>query len=107
MSNDRPLFDDEELPSWLNNAGITGGGKDAPQQSSTDSNAETVGSSDNADINDLSWLDDPSGQAAPWMQDAAPVEPAASGETPSWMQNIKPTGGTGPFGALNPDDAAP
>src|SRR4051812_4993247 len=96
MSNDRPLFDDEELPSWLKNAGISGGQGNQPdssanaaQPSSTDANSS--GSSDD----DLSWLDDASAQfgsssndQAPWMADAAPVEPAApSGDLPSWMTN--------------------
>src|SRR5581483_6655436 len=74
MANDRPLFDDEDLPGWLKDAGITHGqGENAQPEPAPQA--------------DLPWLTDdmvePEAPALPtspedlppWMRDAAPAEP--------------------------------
>lgn len=64
MANDRPLFDDEDLPGWLTNAGITHAGKPSqPQPPDTQSGAPGQ----------------PGGTGAlPWQQSAAPLTGTAS-----------------------------
>ncbi len=95
MANDRPLFDDEELPAWMKNAGITSGGGET--EPSTGQPA--------ADDSDLSWLNElpqepsaastggatpwanqPTEGSAPWAQDIGATQPEASGDMPPWMQ---------------------
>ncbi|GEM_PF-1211468 len=83
MANDRPLFDDEDLPGWLKDAGITHGqGENAQPEPAPQA--------------DLPWLTDdmvePEAPALPtspedlppWMRDAAPAEPepAAPAQSP-------------------------
>ncbi len=125
MSN-RPLFDDEDLPAWLKNAGITygsGEGQAAPESS-------TPSASPGSD--DLSWLDEsvqstPGGalpfdanvpwdssdssmtdtiSAAPdWMKDlqASPASP----EPAPWMQSAVPEEDTSSTSASNREESLP
>lgn len=83
MANDRPLFDDEDLPGWLKDGGITHGQGDNAQP-------------EPASHADLPWLTDDvadtvepevpavptsPGDLPPWMRDSAPAEPSASSPT--------------------------
>src|SRR5258708_27346515 len=95
MASNRPLFDDEELPLWLKNGGITHAGQQPsrPQQSNSSAPAPTS-------ADDLSWLDGQPqaasavfGDVTPnnsgvWLDDAPSTEatPAPSDDLPPWMQ---------------------
>ncbi len=95
MASDRPLFDDEDLPAWLKNAGITyGGQQDQPASSaarpqSTDEPLAARGSSSGSAAFTAPVGGD---EELPWLQDVAPAEAAA---TPS---------SASPFGDINQED---
>src|SRR5258708_34740704 len=107
MSSDRPLFDDEELPAWMQKGGIE------PEASGD--------SSSTPDSDDLSWLDeaapdaDKPAQAAtsdndlPWLADAAPASSTPNAtptsDMPAWAQDPEGSG-LSPFD-LDKIEAAP
>src|SRR5260221_7797700 len=115
MASDRPLFDDEELPAWMRNAGITpGSGGDGEPGQPAQQAPQTPASGTPAD--DLSWLDEqPAAQDIPWMQDVTPGAPAsaapASNDLPPWMADVVPGGtATAPSAQYTPpwmQDVAP
>src|SRR5260221_111566 len=74
MANDRPLFDDEELPAWLTDGGITHG---------------SVGNQPSSDVPqpeaDLPWLTGDTPQPG-----ETPAVPISADEMPPWMQNVAP-----------------
>jgi hypothetical protein len=86
MANDRPLFDDEDLPGWLKDAGITHGQGESTQPEPA-SQADLPWLTD-----DLADMTEPEAPAVPtspddlppWMHDAAPAEPepATSAQSP-------------------------
>src|SRR5688572_13705088 len=101
MASDRPLFDDENLPDWLKNAGITFGGQQEAAGSTgpASANAPWLSAESSADLAPtptLPW-EEPSvegGAALPWMQDLAPAESAQASASVS------------PFGDLADNEAA-
>jgi hypothetical protein len=107
MANDRPLFDDEELPDWLKSGGVTHGG------------AAGQTADPQASGGDLPWLNErPSDSAAlsaetpPWMEADTATQGAQAETTPPWMQDLAPaeaastapSSGVSPFGDVGEQD---